>query len=151
QTLLRLKTVLIDQMPLNPLDNYTGLDLFKTLEEELAQRINSPSRDYLQKFPLEISSILEKPFAALSGGQKQLVKILLCFNLTADAYLLDEPTQFLDEKNRTFLLELIKNKMGDKKAILVVDHHPEIFKEIREHEFKLVEKNDVVELIEYGV
>lgn len=147
---LKLKTVLVDQMPLRPLDNYTGLDLFKTLEEELPQRVNNSLSDYLGKLPPELNSILKRPFASLSGGQKQLVKILLCFNLTADAYFLDEPTQFLDEKNRDFLLELIKDKLSQNKAILVVDHHPEIFREIRECEFKLVEKDNVVELVEYG-
>lgn len=150
ENLLQLRTVLIDQMPLSPLDSYTGLDLFKTLEQELPLRINSVIQDYLPKLPLEMNDLLTRPFALLSGGQKQLIKILLCFNLAADVYLLDEPTQFLDEKNRDFLLSLIQDKMAENKAILVVDHHPEVFREMRASEFKLIEKENILELVKYG-
>lgn len=140
------EVILIDQMSLSPLKTYSSFDLFKTLEEEASDRVISELNLYLDSFPQEIQNILRRPFEKLSGGQKQMIKILLNFYLKGDVYLLDEPTQFLDEKHRAFLIELIKEKLRTQKMIFVVDHHPHIFKDLIHKHYELIHKNQEVEI-----
>lgn len=63
-----------------------------------------------------------KLLSQLSGGESQALKICLTIAKQADLYLLDEPTQYLDEKKRIVLKEYIEALARIGKMVLVVDH-----------------------------
>ena len=72
---------------------------------------------------LDIRSLLEKPLSSLSGGELQRLAIAMCLSKDADLYLLDEPSAYLDSKQRMRAGKTIKRvmeKLG--KSALVVDH-----------------------------
>lgn len=67
----------------------------------------------------------EKIFEALptelSGGMLQRIAIAICFALQPRYIFADEPTVFLDEKNKTVVIDLLK-KLQKKSGILLVTH-----------------------------
>ncbi|HEX17666.1 MAG TPA: ribosome biogenesis/translation initiation ATPase RLI [Thermoplasmatales archaeon] len=72
---------------------------------------------------LGIRNLLEKSLSSLSGGELQRLAIALCLSKDADLYLLDEPSAYLDSKQRMRAGKTIRRvmeKLG--KSALVVDH-----------------------------
>ena len=73
--------------------------------------------------PLDIKPLLLKKICELSGGELQRVAIALCLSKTADLYLLDEPSAYLDVEQRLIISKVIANIMEIKKvSALIVDH-----------------------------
>lgn len=73
--------------------------------------------------PLSLKYLMEKHLDTLSGGELQRVAIADCIGQTADIYLLDEPSAYLDSNQRMIASKTIRRaieKMG--KSALVVDH-----------------------------
>ncbi|MFH1256150.1 MAG: ribosome biogenesis/translation initiation ATPase RLI [Candidatus Diapherotrites archaeon] len=73
---------------------------------------------------LNVSDLMEKNAADLSGGelQKVAVSLALCMN-DADIFLLDEPSAFVDAEDRLKVAEAIKGVADTTgKPALVVDH-----------------------------
>lgn len=72
---------------------------------------------------LEIKNLMEKSVSSLSGGELQRFAIALCLAHDADLYLLDEPSAYLDSKQRMRAGKVIKRvveKLG--KSAIIVDH-----------------------------
>ncbi|MFH1506565.1 MAG: ribosome biogenesis/translation initiation ATPase RLI [archaeon] len=73
--------------------------------------------------PLGLKKLFEKRMDELSGGELQAVAIAHCLAKTADLYLLDEPSAYLDVEQRLVASKVIREMMADKgKSALVVDH-----------------------------
>jgi len=73
--------------------------------------------------PLNIKPLLTKKINELSGGELQRVAIAECLSKSADLYLLDEPTAFLDVEQRLLIAKIIKDFMLQKgTSCLTVDH-----------------------------
>ncbi|HEC82601.1 MAG TPA: ribosome biogenesis/translation initiation ATPase RLI [Thermoplasmatales archaeon] len=73
--------------------------------------------------PLGIKDLFDKNLENLSGGELQIVSIALCLSLEADIYLIDEPSAYLDAKQRMKVAKVIKRVMEKEgKASLVVEH-----------------------------
>lgn len=73
--------------------------------------------------PLALKHLMEKNVQALSGGELQRVAIAECLGRTADIYLLDEPSAYLDSNQRMIASKTIRRaieKMG--KSAVIVDH-----------------------------
>lgn len=70
---------------------------------------------------LELRNILEREISTLSGGELQRVAIVACLLKDADIYFLDEPSSFLDIKQRFNIAKVIREVTIDKKT-LVCDH-----------------------------
>ena len=83
-----------------------GFEILARIEAELSQL--GFSEDALQNSA-----------AALSGGQRRLLKIMSVFLSPADVLVLDEPSNYLDEAATAFLIEKIQLFSG---ACLVVSH-----------------------------
>ena len=73
--------------------------------------------------PLEIKDLYDYELKSLSGGELQRVAIAYCLSLEADLYLIDEPSAYLDAKQRMKVAKVIKRIMEKEgKAALVVEH-----------------------------
>ena len=73
--------------------------------------------------PLHVKHMLERDVAVLSGGEIQRVAIAECLSRTADIYLLDEPSAYLDVEERLAVARAIRRitKMHGVTAF-VVEH-----------------------------
>jgi len=73
--------------------------------------------------PLNLKYLLEKDVDTLSGGELQRVSIAECLGKTADIYLIDEPSAYLDSNQRMIASKTIRRaieKIG--KSAVIVDH-----------------------------
>jgi ATP-binding cassette subfamily E protein 1 len=73
--------------------------------------------------PLNMKYLMEKDVETLSGGELQRVSIAECLGKTADIYLIDEPSAYLDSNQRMVASKTIRRaieKIG--KSAVVVDH-----------------------------
>ena len=68
-----------------------------------------------------MSDIAHMHIDELSGGMRRRVALLRALNFDADAIVLDEPFNGIDEKNRETAARLILEKFGDK-PILLISH-----------------------------
>lgn len=60
----------------------------------------------------------------LSGGEKQMLKLILGLSPDRELYLLDEPSQFLDKAGKEKLAEVLAKLLSEGKSLLVVEHNP---------------------------
>jgi len=106
---------------------YIKPDFEGTVRELLATNVG---RDYESGFfqseishPLSLKYLMEKDVQTLSGGELQRVSIAECLGRTADIYLIDEPSAYLDSNQRMVASKTIRRaieKLG--KSALIVDH-----------------------------
>ncbi|VVB57245.1 putative ABC transporter ATP-binding protein [uncultured archaeon] len=72
---------------------------------------------------LNVTSLADKELEHLSGGELQRVAIVLALSQTADLYLLDEPSAFLDVEQRLHLAGLLQRLIQNSgRMAMVVDH-----------------------------
>ncbi len=73
--------------------------------------------------PLNLKYLMEKEVKTLSGGELQRVAIAECLGRTADIYLIDEPSAYLDSNQRMIASKTIRRvieRVG--KSAVIVDH-----------------------------
>ncbi len=70
---------------------------------------------------LGIEHLLEKKCEELSGGEFQKIAIAATGLKEADTYFFDEPTSFLDIRERLRVAEFIR-ELAEKKSVIVVEH-----------------------------
>lgn len=71
---------------------------------------------------LELKNILESNLSEISGGELQRVAIAACVMKEADVYFFDEPTSFLDIKQRIKISKFIRSLADDSTSVMVIDH-----------------------------
>jgi len=71
---------------------------------------------------LQLGSILERTLDVLSGGELQRVAIAATICRDADVYLFDEPSSYLDVKQRLQAARAIRNLKMEGKTIIVAEH-----------------------------
>ena len=71
---------------------------------------------------LQLNDILDTELKNISGGELQRVAIAATVLKKANLYIFDEPTSFLDIKQRIRVSEFIKSLADNKTAVLVVEH-----------------------------
>jgi iron complex transport system ATP-binding protein len=74
---------------------------------------------------LGIRHLAARPFAELSGGERQLVLIARALAQDAPILVLDEPTAALDYGNAAQLLRLVARLAGEGRTILMTTHQPD--------------------------
>jgi len=73
--------------------------------------------------PLQIESIINQDVQNLSGGELQRVALILALGKTADIYLIDEPSAYLDSEQRIITSRVIKRFiLHAKKTAFIVEH-----------------------------
>jgi ATP-binding cassette subfamily E protein 1 len=71
---------------------------------------------------LEIDSILDRDITKLSGGELQRVAIAAAALKDADFYYFDEPTSWLDVKQRLNAVKVIRSLADEGKSVMVIEH-----------------------------
>ena len=71
---------------------------------------------------VDIGHILDNEVATLSGGELQRVAIAAAVLKKANLYVFDEPTSFLDIKQRINIAKFIRSLADENTAVLVVEH-----------------------------
>jgi len=71
---------------------------------------------------LNLTEILERDISVLSGGELQRVAIAAAYLKEGDVYLFDEPSSYLDVRERINTAKLIRTLSAENKTIIVVEH-----------------------------
>ncbi len=75
------------------------------------------------KEPLELEPLYDRKLTNLSGGELQRVAVAISLSRNADAYLLDEPSAFLDVESRVKLGKTLRRfSRKEEKPLMVIDH-----------------------------
>lgn len=70
---------------------------------------------------LDLKDALDKDISVLSGGELQRVAVIASMSKDADIYFLDEPTSYLDIKQRLNVAKSIR-KLAEQKTVVVIEH-----------------------------
>lgn len=104
---------------------FAGLPLEKPLNDD------SLSEHLRSIFDIAIDdAFLSKRTGLLSGGQKQRLNLLRTLLLNTDLLIFDEPFNGLDLESIQKIVALIKYKLADGAAILMISHNEEIVESI---------------------
>ena len=71
---------------------------------------------------LELEKLWNRPLEALSGGELQRVAVAAAMCREADVYLFDEPSSYLDVKQRLEVAKAIRSLKKDGKTVVVAEH-----------------------------
>jgi len=71
---------------------------------------------------LGLSQIKDRPLRNLSGGELQKVAVAAALSRDASVYLLDEPSSYLDVRERLRVANLIRDQVKPGKYVIVVEH-----------------------------
>ncbi|MEN6378940.1 MAG: ribosome biogenesis/translation initiation ATPase RLI [Methanofastidiosum sp.] len=77
------------------------------------------SKELIQE--LDLTDALDKDISVLSGGELQRVAVIASMSKDADIYFLDEPTSYLDIKQRLNVAKSIRN-LAEQKTVVVIEH-----------------------------
>ncbi len=89
---------------------------------ELLEKVNE--RNILGKLAeeLELTKVWDRPLEVLSGGELQRVAVAAALCREADVYLFDEPSSYLDVKQRLQVAKTIRSLKDYGKTIIVAEH-----------------------------
>jgi iron complex transport system ATP-binding protein len=82
---------------------------------------------------LNLSSLAERAFNELSGGEQQLVLIARALATGAQLFIFDEPTAHLDYGHQLRVLEEIRRLKAAGKGVLFCTHHPQQARQVADH------------------
>ncbi|HLC80870.1 MAG TPA: ribosome biogenesis/translation initiation ATPase RLI [Candidatus Nanoarchaeia archaeon] len=95
---------------------------FKGKVKELLQHANESGRLDEIASCLLITDVLNSNINEISGGELQRVAIAAASLKKANLYIFDEPTSYLDIKQRMLVSEFIGTLAADGEAVIVVEH-----------------------------
>jgi ATP-binding cassette subfamily E protein 1 len=89
---------------------------------ELLEKVDE--RNVLSKLAeeLDLKKIWDRPLEVLSGGELQRVAVTAALSREADVYLFDEPSSYLDVKQRLMVARAIRSLKEEQKTIIVAEH-----------------------------
>ena len=90
--------------------------------KQVLSRLGDPAavEEVMEK--LELTKLSDREIRFLSGGELQRLAIAACLLRKADVYILDEPSSFLDIRQRLRMVEAVRNALRDNVKIVVADH-----------------------------
>jgi len=90
--------------------------------DELLGKVDERSKFTDLVKQLQLGSILERSLDVLSGGELQRVAIAATLCREADVYLFDEPSSYLDVKQRLQVARAIRSLKAEGKTVIVAEH-----------------------------
>jgi ABC-type lipoprotein export system ATPase subunit len=96
--------------------------------------------DFVKSFSIP----LDKPVHLLSGGQRQMLAMLMVTQKPLDILLFDEPTAALDTKNSDYVMQGIENIAREKNIlVLCISHDQDIIQKYSQNKIEIIfDKND---------
>ena len=95
--------------------------------KDLLKKIDEKNKlDEVMK-ELEIENILDNEISKISGGELQRVAIAATVLKKANLYIFDEPSSYLDIKQRINVSRFLRNLADENSAVMVVEHDLIIF------------------------
>jgi ATP-binding cassette subfamily E protein 1 len=89
---------------------------------ELLEKVDERTKlDEIAK-QLELRQLWGRQLKVLSGGELQRVAVAAALSREADIYLFDEPSSYLDVKQRLEVAKAIRSLKNDQKTIIVAEH-----------------------------
>lgn len=102
-------------------------------------RISKKSQTPSQYFDIP----LEKQVAVMSGGQRQMLGLLMVAQKPISLLLLDEPTAALDSKNSNYVMQGIRKLAQEKNiCIICISHDADLIKQHADYIITIAEKDD---------
>lgn len=91
--------------------------------------------DFVKSFSIP----LDKPVHFLSGGQRQMLAMLMVTQKPLDILLLDEPTAALDTKNSDYVMQGIENIAREKNIlVLCISHDQDIIQRYSQNKIEII-------------
>lgn len=100
---------------------------FSGTVRELLSRVDQGKKDQEHKFnslsqQFHLAHFLDTPIANISGGELQRVAIAAAVLKSGNLYLFDEPTSYLDIKQRIAMSHFISSLANPETAVMVIEH-----------------------------
>lgn len=92
------------------------------LVHELLESVNQRRRLEEVVEALQLDTVMNREIANLSGGELQRVAIAAAVLRDADFYYFDEPTSWLDVRQRLNAVQVVRQLAEDGKSVLVIEH-----------------------------
>ncbi|KHJ77199.1 ABC transporter, ATP-binding protein [Oesophagostomum dentatum] len=92
-----------------------------TVESLLTRKADRGNREQVQR-DMELDGLLQRQIEQLSGGELQRFAIAMCCVQKADVYMFDEPSSYLDVKQRLRAAALIRDMIAATTYVIVVEH-----------------------------
>lgn len=89
---------------------------------ELLEKVNERGELHKIAERLELKQLWNRPLEVLSGGELQSVAVAAVMCREADVYLFDEPSSYLDVKQRLEVAKAIRSLKLDGKTVIVAEH-----------------------------
>lgn len=130
------KTTVIESI-LNYTDRYNGDILIngRILKESYYDMVYISSDYNISNFGLLSDKI------NFSSGQKKKAQIELALNTDKSVYIIDEPTNFLDEENKIKIANMINELYFKKKIVILITHDSEIINMIKNKKMFFLKKS----------
>ncbi len=115
-----------DIVPIHKPQNITDLPKVKSLADkpisDLLESSDSSGRLKELKHDMGLTEIWDRPIKFLSGGELQRVAITAAIVREGDFYFFDEPTAYLDVRERLRMARAIRQLSEQGKTVVVVEH-----------------------------
>ncbi|MFA6461276.1 MAG: ribosome biogenesis/translation initiation ATPase RLI [Candidatus Woesearchaeota archaeon] len=95
---------------------------FSGTVKELLQKVDHEHRLSQVVQDLQLINFLDHPISAISGGELQRVAIAATVLKNANLYLFDEPTSYLDIKQRVNVSKFIRHLANETTAVMAIEH-----------------------------
>ncbi len=89
---------------------------------ELLEKVDERGRLDKIAEQLELKQLWNRPLDVLSGGELQRVAVAATVCRKTDVYLFDEPSSYLDVKQRLEVAKAIRSLKDDEKTVIVAEH-----------------------------
>lgn len=115
-----------NQLEVSYKPQYISSDYDGTVDQLLTSVANDYSSSLFKEEvmrPLSIGKLLDRKIPELSGGELQRVAIAACLGRSAQLYLLDEPSAFLDVEERLNVAKALRHMVDTRQAFAFVVEH----------------------------
>lgn len=114
-----------NQLEVSYKPQYISTEYAGTVDELLAAVVTDGSTIFSEEVlrNLTINKLRDRKVNSLSGGELQRVAIAACLGKTAQVYLLDEPSAFLDVEERLTVARALRHIIDSRQAFAFVAEH----------------------------